>query len=414
MRRGTPCRVADCRRMRADTQRSSSSAGSAGSRALAGRGLLGTVLIWLALVLTGCAAGPRPDYPRTASTASEPIHDNRRSVTVVPTWAAVDSTGSWHFTLRIWASKARTAEIPEWVVRKLTGDLDGLDPAEKQLLAERVADFFADDDLLEEVTFRFVGDPANELFRFEDRTDFNGIVQQSFSLPVARAQEIARKQGASDGWLTIEAGYRDVKGQGRIKLLAPSGRSVVSDIDDTIRMTEILKGRATVLRNTFLKTFEAVPGMRDRYAAYGDGVDFHYVSGAPWQLYRVLAQFLIEESGFPEGTFHMKNVPKNLAESETWLAWRNLVSGDFTVEHKKAEITALIKACPDRRFILIGDSGEMDPEIFAAVRDEFPDRIEEILIHDVRGDARVPGSSRLHNMTVIPTPSPPVGRQFGA
>ena len=77
MRRGTPCRVADCRRMRADTQRSSSSAGSAGSRALAGRGLLGTVLIWLALVLTGCAAGPRPDYPRTPSTAFEDYASTR-------------------------------------------------------------------------------------------------------------------------------------------------------------------------------------------------------------------------------------------------------------------------------------------------------------------------------------------------
>jgi phosphatidate phosphatase APP1 len=44
----------------------------------------------------------------------------------------------------------------------------------------------------------------------------------------------------------------------------------------------------------------------------------------------------------------------------------------------------------------------MDPEIFAAVRDEFPDQIEEILIRDVRGDAQVPGSSRLHNMTIIP------------
>ena len=77
MRRGTPCRVADCRRMRADTQRSSSSAGSAKSRALAGRGLLGTVLIWLALVLTGCAAGPRPDYPRTPSTAFEDYASTR-------------------------------------------------------------------------------------------------------------------------------------------------------------------------------------------------------------------------------------------------------------------------------------------------------------------------------------------------
>ena len=71
MRRGTPCRVADCRRMRADTQRTSSSAGSAKSRALAGRGLPRTVLIWLAQVLTGRATRPRPDYPRTVSTAFE-------------------------------------------------------------------------------------------------------------------------------------------------------------------------------------------------------------------------------------------------------------------------------------------------------------------------------------------------------
>ena len=199
MRSGKPHGVADCRRMRADMQRTSSSGGSAESRALDGRSLLATVLVWLALAIAGCAAGPEPDHTSTPPTAFEPVHDNRRSLTVVPTWAAVDSTGSWHFTLRIWASKVRTVEIPEWLVRELTGDLDGLDPAEKELLAKRAADFFADDDSLEEVTFRFVADPANELFRFERRTDFNGIVQQSFSLPVARAEEIARKQGATDG-----------------------------------------------------------------------------------------------------------------------------------------------------------------------------------------------------------------------
>ena len=390
---GPPYWVADCRLMRTDFRQMSSAAGHSLHR---------MVIVCLTLVATGCAADPRPGNLRTVSTTSEPTRDDRHSVTVVPTWAAIDGTGNWQFTLRIWASKGRMAEIPERIVRKLTGDLDGLDPAEKQLLADRIADFFADDDSLEEVTFRFVDDPANELFRFEDRTDFNGIVQQSFSLPAARAEEIAREQEASDGWLTIEAGYRDVKGQGRIKLLASSGRSVVTDIDDTIKITEILKGRAAVLRNTFLKKFEAVPGMRDRYAAYGDGVDFHYVSGGPWQLYRALAHFLIDESGFPKGTFHMKSVPKNLAASETWLAWFNLVSGDYTVKHKQAEITALIEACPDRRFVLIGDSGERDPEIFAAIREQFPDRIDEIMIRDVRGDADVPGSSRLHNMTVIP------------
>ena len=71
MRRGTPSRVEDCRRMRADPQRTSSSAGSPESRALAGRGLPRMVLMWLAEVLTGRATRPRPDYPRTVSTAFE-------------------------------------------------------------------------------------------------------------------------------------------------------------------------------------------------------------------------------------------------------------------------------------------------------------------------------------------------------
>ena len=50
---GKPREVTDCRRMRADTQRTSSSGGSAESRALDGRGLLATILIWLSLALSG-------------------------------------------------------------------------------------------------------------------------------------------------------------------------------------------------------------------------------------------------------------------------------------------------------------------------------------------------------------------------
>ena len=71
MRRGTSSRVEDCSRMRADTQGTSSSAGSPESRALTGRGLQRTVLMWLAGVLTGRATRPRPRYPRTVSTAFE-------------------------------------------------------------------------------------------------------------------------------------------------------------------------------------------------------------------------------------------------------------------------------------------------------------------------------------------------------
>jgi cardiolipin synthase C len=68
MRRGTPCRVADCRRVR-DDPLTSGSAGSAGSRGLVSRGLPRTVLIWLAQILTGSPTRLRPHYPRTVSTA---------------------------------------------------------------------------------------------------------------------------------------------------------------------------------------------------------------------------------------------------------------------------------------------------------------------------------------------------------
>jgi cardiolipin synthase C len=69
MHGGTPCRVTDYHGMRANTQRTSTSAGSAGSRALAGWGFPRTVLIWLAKVLTGSATRPLPDNPRTVSRA---------------------------------------------------------------------------------------------------------------------------------------------------------------------------------------------------------------------------------------------------------------------------------------------------------------------------------------------------------
>jgi putative cardiolipin synthase len=69
MRRGTPRRVADYRQMRADTQPTSSAAGSAESQALGGGGFSRAVLIWLAQLLTGTR--PRPHYPRMVSTAFE-------------------------------------------------------------------------------------------------------------------------------------------------------------------------------------------------------------------------------------------------------------------------------------------------------------------------------------------------------
>jgi phosphatidate phosphatase APP1 len=76
-----------------------------------------------------------------------------------------------------------------------------------------------------------------------------------------------------------------------------NGLSIVSDIDDTIKVTHVPAGKKTILRNTFLNEFQAAAGMRDRYqqmiadAGAAADVCFHYVSGSPWQLFDVLSEF---------------------------------------------------------------------------------------------------------------------------
>jgi hypothetical protein len=85
-----------------------------------------------------------------------------------------------------------------------------------------------------------------------------------------------------------------------------------------------------------------------------------------------------------------------------------LFTGESTEDHKKNEIMALIEACPGRHMILIGDSGEKDPEIFEWIRNKYPSRIDEILIRDVH---KLPKSPRLKGMTIIP--DFPDGLAFG-
>ncbi len=96
------------------------------------------------------------------------------------------------------------------------------------------------------------------------------------------------------------------------------GLSVISDVDDTIKVTQIPAGSSTVIRNTFLRPFVAAPENGDALSAV-EGRSFHYVSGSPWQLYEPLSQFAEGPDGqYPRGTWHMKTVTKNLLSGDTW------------------------------------------------------------------------------------------------
>lgn len=166
---------------------------------------------------------------------------------------------------------------------------------------------------------------------------------------------------------------------GTIVRLDREGVSVVSDVDDTIKISEV-RDKQRLLERTFLREFEAVPAMAALYGQWAAaGATFHYLSASPWQLYDALLEFT-EKAGFPAGSMHLK-------------LFRAKDSSFFSLfedpqSYKGPLLRALIAGAPGRRFVLVGDSGEMDPEVYAGAFREFPDQVVAIYIRDVTGEGR--------------------------
>lgn len=156
--------------------------------------------------------------------------------------------------------------------------------------------------------------------------------------------------------------------------------SIISDIDDTILLTEATS-KVRLLKNVFLKNYltqGAVEGMSDLYRAIhygpeGDGYDAtHYVSSSPVHLYSRINQFL-DHQRFPSGSIDLKNI--------------GLRKGaDSLFEHEKyklGRLTRIFDTFPQRRFVLFGDSGEHDPEIYRQLSQLYPGKVMAIYIHNV-------------------------------
>jgi phosphatidate phosphatase APP1 len=167
-----------------------------------------------------------------------------------------------------------------------------------------------------------------------------------------------------------------------VLLVPDKGITVITDMDDTIKVTDILN-HAEKLANTFLRPFRAVPGMPDLYRSWlealGPGIHFHVVSAGPWQLNAPLRRFT-EEAGFPVFTWDMRSV--DIGDVRVLLRELNPppnVLYDFKVE----KIRAFMTRFPNRHVVLVGDSGEKDPEVYATILSEFAERVDAVFIRNV-------------------------------
>eukprot|EP00980_Cylindrotheca_fusiformis_P017111 scaffold5259_cov120-Cylindrotheca_fusiformis.AAC.1 len=164
--------------------------------------------------------------------------------------------------------------------------------------------------------------------------------------------------------------------EGTIHLVPPTGVSVISDIDDTIKITNFLK-KKEFLKNTFLLEFKVVPGMAELFQQWNlkfENCRFHFVSASPYQLYEELEVFCRRE-GFPSATFHLKTVR---VKDKTILE----LFAD-PINYKRRHIDYILKKFPDRKFLLVGDSGEKDPEIYAAIYNKYPNQVESVWIRNI-------------------------------
>ncbi|KAF7305987.1 hypothetical protein HMN09_00753200 [Mycena chlorophos] len=154
---------------------------------------------------------------------------------------------------------------------------------------------------------------------------------------------------------------------------------VISDVDDTVKVAGVLAGARAVFRNVFVKDLPdiVIPGMGEWYTGmWRRGVRFHYVSNGPFELLPVLLDFF-KISELPPGSMKLRSY-----------AGRSLFSGLLSAPaaRKRAGVADIMQAFPESRFILIGDSGEQDLELYTDLARERPEQVLAIFIRDVENE----------------------------
>lgn len=157
---------------------------------------------------------------------------------------------------------------------------------------------------------------------------------------------------------------------------APFG--IISDIDDTVLHTQVRSRIKMVLWSAFGNAYSRLPlpGVSRLYrklaanAAKEDVNPIFYVSSSPWNLYSVLTDFLAAID-MPKGPVLLRD-----------MGIGNGSSLGASHGHKEAKIAKILTTYPKLPFILLGDSGEEDPAIYARTIAQFPGRILCAYIRD--------------------------------
>ncbi|WP_143961501.1 phosphatase domain-containing protein [Litoribacter populi] len=207
-------------------------------------------------------------------------------------------------------------------------------------------------------------------------SDEEGILEGKFKTPPASKNELVSFTFIENGDLSYQ----------QKEVLFPVSRyssehpvGIISDIDDTILVSKATqlgeKLWLSISKNAY--TRRPFPGISKFYKGltnYGENPVF-YVSSSDWNLNELIKDFL-EYRHIPKGPLLLQDLHVNLRN-----IWK---SGGGSHVHKKEKIILLFKLYRSMKFILVGDSGQHDPELYAEAIEEFPDKVIAVYIRIIR------------------------------
>lgn len=312
------------------------------------------------------------------SAKSKPVSDVAEDEQIVffPSHASYDAAhDEWIVHVHAWwfesETGSRSRRLTRAAIRKFVG-LPKNDETARERFDRRIGRFLADGERGKTLTIQ-LGEASYAL----TKTDKSGHCEMSLRLGKRDVAELSKNE-ADAGWIPLRAVLKADDSRrfaGAVLPISASGLSVVSDIDDTIKITNVTN-RDEMLANSLYRPFRPVEGMPALYRELEKrGAVFHYVSGSPWQLYEPLTEFITKQR-FPRGTMHLRRFRLKDVRSLPDIA---------KPTGKQQAIESLLAEFPQRRFLLFGDSGERDPEIYGGLARKHPNQIVGIFIRNVTG-----------------------------
>jgi phosphatidate phosphatase APP1 len=176
-------------------------------------------------------------------------------------------------------------------------------------------------------------------------------------------------------------GQEEVKVESEAWVLDQFEHGLISDVDDTFLVSHVtskLKKIYTLLAHDY-QSRRPVEGVVRFYQALGKQASqernpFFYVSSSEWNLYDFLVDF-IQANGLPKGVLQLKELKDDLRDF--------FRSGYGSHDHKRLKIERILALYPERSFILLGDNGQHDPDIYATIVQAHPQQVKAVYIRGV-------------------------------